>query len=430
MSKIASVFLFVAAAWLCRAQPIGPLDERPLGPSFQGGFRNDSFGLLPGVEWDDNESYVFHSLLVFRSEAFVSSSLHSFTFRTESPTTGSRIDGLRIGGGCWADFARFGTFGAEAAYYAGLSILGNLGTGTLQSGWHEGVGVGRPAPEEYDPSFLAVPEAAALIRVYRDGTFSPFTALEARVGLCEISAGVFAGLRFEGIRVAAGGHICTGSSGSPAYDHVSDKETGLLLAARFDAGALAYELELWPSGGICSASISLSIQHGAPPSSLDLDFGILLGSSSSSSVQISRRLPGNGLRSFLVCAGASAGWVEAEASGTEAPRAFQYRLGAAWETPEFQDILRGRIGLHCLAGVEELRALTVEESTVLGTRVILGAGVSGELRVLALPFLPGSSGIGLRAWYFPLRHVIRESEVVFSGRSSSCLELFIYSSGS
>lgn len=56
MSKIASVFLFVAVAWLARAQPIGPLDERPQGPSFRRGFRNDSFGLLPWVEWDDNGS--------------------------------------------------------------------------------------------------------------------------------------------------------------------------------------------------------------------------------------------------------------------------------------------------------------------------------------------------------------------------------------
>jgi hypothetical protein len=90
------------------AQSFVQFEELPMDVSIRGGFQNDSFGLLPGVEWDDNESYVFRSQVTLPSGVFASSSLHSFTSRTENPETGSRIDQFRLGGGFWADTIELG----------------------------------------------------------------------------------------------------------------------------------------------------------------------------------------------------------------------------------------------------------------------------------------------------------------------------------
>ena len=140
---------------------------------------------------------------------------------------------------------------------------------------------------------------------------------------------------------------------------IKEKETGYVLAAVCKSSSLDYELEMWPASGICNASILLALGKDEPPSGLDLDFGILLGSTFSSSVQFSKRLIEVHSQSFILCAGASSGWVGSEASGTEAPRAVHYRLGGAWETPTFLSLFRARVGVHGFLGIEELRALTV-----------------------------------------------------------------------
>jgi len=430
MKKTNLLFFLVVVAYSLSAEPFSLLEDKPNEEMIRIGFQNDSFGLLPGVEWDDNESYVFHSRAALSSNFFLSSSLHSFTSRTEDPNTGSRIDNLQLGVNYWADTIHFGSFIVDGAVYLGVSVLGDLGTGALQSGWHNGVGVSRDIPETYDQIFSIEPAFAMLSTLTMDLLFTPFVTLEVNTALMQFSGKALIGLEYYGLHVAFGAQYHGGNSGSNAFDKTKEKETGYVLAAVCKSSSLDYELEMWPASGICNASILLALGKDEPPSGLDLDFGILLGSTFSSSVQFSKRLIEVRSQSFILCAGASSGWVGSEASGTEAPRAVHYRLGGAWETPTFLSLFRARVGVHGFLGIEELRALTVEESTVLDSRVLIGAGCSAELRASAIPFLPSTIGVGVRAWYFPLNHTIIDAETDFMGRSPALIDVFIFSEGS
>lgn len=418
------------------------LDWSPEASGATGGlaFTNDAFGALPGIEWDDLDSYGFRGKVELPARIWLSGAASGITWRGESAGSGSRVDRLGLALTKWHGLRTREGLSAAVAVSLGLDALGDWHIDTLQSGWHGSQGIERRVPENYEGGPGLRPVLAAAGNLALAGALSPFawasiegtypdafTALGG-IGLSyarkDLYLATLAGLRSS----AYGG-------ASPSMAALSSAENGLYIRATMSSGAMAFSWEAYPLAGSSNGSLTLApLSGGRKTAQLParartaLSFGYELGAAPT--VEVGLELSPLGAERpspAAILLGVESGWIGLGASGESAPRFTALKAGAGLRARSPGGLADALLGIVATVSFEDLRALTVERSAVLGSRLCGGLGLQSELRL----HLPGGlfrgAGIGLRGALTPGFVLHRDSVPDFADRGWMEAVVFLFS---
>ncbi len=389
---------------------------------------NDAFAPIPGIEWDDHDSYGFKGTFNLHGGFGVSAGIDGITARTAQASTSSRIDRAELFVSSWFRPIAFQDAYLDFGTAVGIDAIGDFGFSHIQTGWHSRAGIARPVPETYDSVNRLAPTLCAVARFSLDSPFSPFVSLATQgIGIESIDALAAAGFAYQGLGVACGDQFSASSTASAALATLENAETGFFYQLDYTTGMLFFSFNSHPINRISEGSMGFIFGKTPRHSNLGLELGVRLGQTPSPSFQFSTALPHAGPIIPLAYLGIAGGWIGNTAEGPNAPRFEEYSAGLCLDRAFMRQVLHVRMGIESGISVEELRTLTVATSQVVDSRTILDGSIVGELRASILSFVSPESGVGFKIRYSPLTLQLIKSATSFATLPPVEMGLFMYS---
>jgi hypothetical protein len=378
-----SIIVF-ACLWAALASGALPGAFRPeacQGDSLCFSVSNDAMGPGPVDEWDDLCSFGIDLLVGLKNSLALSTEYQSFTWRSDSPTTASRIDSINIalGGKILETAARGLRFASRGSL--GVSLFGEFGGVVLQEGFHGTVGLARPLPVSYDPySWAALALSLSADASLANGSVRPglFASVDGDIpGSWRLEGGVQADIGAPGSGLAARAlYRYESASGlSPTQDAVSRYATGMVVRLDIEASYLTGSMAVNLLQGVSSGAIGFRIGSGHV---LDTESGIPIALEIS--IDFARAATGYRMLFPLfgpavrICAGARFGWWDLPESSTTGLRSSEYNVGieARLTLPIGQ--LEGELAcaMEPVATIITAQPLGMERSHVQDRTVLLG----------------------------------------------------------
>jgi hypothetical protein len=426
--KTTMLISFLLITNILSAQSFNSNSKKPLDTSIRIESSNDAYAPIPGIEWDDHDSYGFKGIVNMKNGIVLTASIDGITNRTNSDSTSSRVDEAQMFIAKWLPFS-YQNINIDLGGAIGVNATGKFGFDALQSGWHSSSGIQRPVPESYDSGNKLDPSLNAIARFSLDKAISPFVSIEAQsIGIESINSCLAAGIAYDGLDAAVGYQL-QASTASTALLNLNKVDTGLFYTVDCTSGMLYFSFNSHPFNNISNGSIGVIIGSKATHnnSGLGMDFGMMLGSAPSPSFQLLKKFQTYDNLTPIAYLQVTGGWIGNVASGIGAPRFEEYSLGIALDSQILTSLFHARLGLKANVSHEELRTLTCCTSQVLDSRTILSGSIVAEARASIFNFISIGSGLGFRAQYSPLTVDLRASSTSFATRSPLQMEIFIFS---
>lgn len=350
---------------------------------------NDIFGPGPVAEWDDLHTFGMEMDAHVSGMLGLALSYDALTWRSDSPTTSSRIDSVRAQVTLALFDARYDSLRVVGNGAIGGTVYGDLGGIVLQEGVHGELGFARPVPVHYDP----VSSAALAASLFAAASLEGWAVRPALFAMLDTeSPGPWrfqTGVRMEtgapGSRIGAGAFYRyeSGAGFSPTLDAVSRLQTGLVFDIECTTSFLTSQMEMNILTGVSDGAFGIRIA-GASADERNLSAMTLEITSNLRTVAPGRRvlvpLRGPALRGY---ASALVGWWDPPGSGTTRHRFADYSGG-------IEGRLMGSIGdleweLACAAGpslsVLTLQPLGGQRSRIIDTLILLSARLEPAVRL-------------------------------------------------
>jgi hypothetical protein len=395
MKNVPAAALCLLAALRAGALPGGVSPRTGPVDRFECWITNDAAGLAPVDEWDDLRTFGFELGVGLSARLAVHTDYQSFTWRSDSPSTASRIDslGLALSGVLLDATTRRTRLVSRAS--VGASLFGDLGGLALQSGHHGWMGIGRSCPETYDAySSTALALTIAGEASTKDGVVRP--ALFASVdGDIPGSWRIQGGARVTVGSAGAGGEAWalfrhqTPAGLSPTLDAVSRMASGVTGGFEVEAAWLSCSTQFNICTGVSESAVGIRVgrragDEGPCPVPVALEFHLdPTMADSGSKVLFPLVRPGPNGSTLRGSAGAFLGWLRLPGSSTVGLRSAEYSVGMEARLCLPMGRLEGELAcaLEPVARVLTVQPLCMERSSVQDTCLLLSARLAPALRI-------------------------------------------------
>lgn len=380
------LFMCADSAWTLSLDPCSFL-EAPAG--FELSVSNDAFGPGPVQEWDDLRTFGGELSARLDSHRAIDIRFDALTYRSSTPETGSRIDRIEVRVRDALLWIRSNLVSLISTAAIGIISYGDFEGLAMQERLHDGAGISRPAPLEYDPErrlglsgSLALQAALAV-----PGPFIP--------SLVAVMTGELPGA-WEG---EAGGEVSVGGIGSqfavwaayryrsagvsPAADEVSRSMCGPVVGLSVSAGVLTSSLEVDTLAGATLGTFGVRIDqegrdlHRGPPLALEIFSNVPVLSPGR---RVLFPLSGRDLRGYVE---SSFGWWGTAGTQDIGFRNAEYGAGLEGRLSFSLGMFEAELGCGGgpFASIITLQPTTVERSWILDTTLLLGLRLQPTLRL-------------------------------------------------